>query len=568
MRKLIILVVILILVKQLLACGDTAVQGNENNDNQTNQNNNNGNQAQPVCGNGMLETGEQCDQGSQNSDTAPNACRTTCRTPYCGDGVIDEAEQCDGSNLVGNTCPSFGFTKGALTCSTDTCQFDTSGCSLCGNNQAEGTDDAQVQYEVCDGTDLRGQDCLSIGQAQGTLACQALTCTWDIQGCLGGGAVCGNNIVEQGEECDDGGQDNCDGCSSTCRFEVCGNGQQDCGEECDDGNGIDTDACTTVCTVARCGDGFVQAGEECDDGNNYNCDSCSNLCQLDTCGNGLVECAEQCDRGGEAADCDRDCTVPLCGDGLVNVLAGEECDDANQVDGDGCSVGCLVESGWYCNGEPSSCVTECGDGVVVGTEQCDDGNVDNLDGCASDCSVESGWDCMGQPSYCDQAGWIGDPCTAGSRQYNGGGIGWEVATGCDNVPITWPGAMRTCLFGPSLWSFYTTYQFTGGYCSLAVQKCETTVPETIDYCLSLEADYAAMISCPSGSVLVTDYWIEWLGTAFIKVCAKSCTAAGQGQCRENPDEFGDTDYECIDKAGVKFCYRPDNLSPNYTAVQF
>ncbi len=30
------------------------------------------------CGNGILQAGEDCDDGAANSDTAPNACRTNC----------------------------------------------------------------------------------------------------------------------------------------------------------------------------------------------------------------------------------------------------------------------------------------------------------------------------------------------------------------------------------------------------------------------------------------------------------------------------------------------------------
>ena len=55
----------------------------------------------PGCGNGILEPDEQCDDGADNSDSEPDACRTSCRTPICGDGVADANEQCDDGNEWG-----------------------------------------------------------------------------------------------------------------------------------------------------------------------------------------------------------------------------------------------------------------------------------------------------------------------------------------------------------------------------------------------------------------------------------------------------------------------------------
>jgi hypothetical protein len=48
---------------------------------------------------------------------------------------------------------------------------------VCGNGVAEGT-------EACDGTDLSGADCTTLGLAGGTLGCQA-TCAYDATGCTG-----------------------------------------------------------------------------------------------------------------------------------------------------------------------------------------------------------------------------------------------------------------------------------------------------------------------------------------------------------------------------------------------
>jgi cysteine-rich repeat protein len=56
-----------------------------------------------VCGDGTrVPTCEVCDDGAANSDTMPDACRTTCVLPRCGDGVTDGDEQCDDGNL--ETC--------------------------------------------------------------------------------------------------------------------------------------------------------------------------------------------------------------------------------------------------------------------------------------------------------------------------------------------------------------------------------------------------------------------------------------------------------------------------------
>jgi hypothetical protein len=59
----------------------------------------------------------------------------------------------------------------------------------------------------------------------------------------------------------------------------------------------------------------------------------------------------------------------VCGDGAKHQTA-EQCDDGNQIPGDGCSGECVVETGWTCEGSPSEC-RSCGDGVCsVGEDEC------------------------------------------------------------------------------------------------------------------------------------------------------------------------------------------------------
>jgi MYXO-CTERM domain-containing protein len=47
------------------------------------------------CGNGRIDLGEECDDASANSDSAPDACRANCVRASCGDGITDSAEACD-----------------------------------------------------------------------------------------------------------------------------------------------------------------------------------------------------------------------------------------------------------------------------------------------------------------------------------------------------------------------------------------------------------------------------------------------------------------------------------------
>ena len=58
----------------------------------------------------------------------------------------------------------------------------------------------------------------------------------------------------------------------------------------------------------------------------------------------------------------------VCGNGMID--AGEECDDGNSADGDGCSSTCTVESGYTCDAsEPSVCIDD--DECILGTDNCD-----------------------------------------------------------------------------------------------------------------------------------------------------------------------------------------------------
>ncbi len=102
--------------------------------------------------------------------------------------------------------------------------------------------------------------------------------------CDGPTFVCGNDVLEPGEQCDDGNRIPGDGCDENCMSELCGNGAIDGGEECDDGpdnSDTEPDACRTDCTLPRCGDDVVDSGEQCDDGSTTPGDGCDENCQIE-----------------------------------------------------------------------------------------------------------------------------------------------------------------------------------------------------------------------------------------------------------------------------------------------
>ena len=123
---------------------------------------------------------------------------------------------------------------------------------------------------------------------------------------------------------------------------ICGDGKINQDSETCDGESY----CREDCTY--CGDSIKNDGEECDAGPNGS-ESCTKDCKLIpppscVCGDNVInQSSETCD-GTDTPDgftCRADCTY--CGDCNVDASDGEECDDGNNVNGDGCSATCTKE---------------------------------------------------------------------------------------------------------------------------------------------------------------------------------------------------------------------------------
>ena len=212
----------------------------------------------------------------------------------------------------------------------------------------------------------------------------------------GPGPVCGDGVVDPGEECDDGpANGEMSACKLDCTAAFCGDGLVGPREACDDGNQVDDDECTNGCNLPACGDGILQPPEECDLGMaNDDTGECTLACLLPTCGDGFVQPGnlEQCDDGNlvDTDACVGPCVPAACGDGFLQ-QGVEQCDDGNDVNTDDCIATCESAT--------------CGDGFLQqGVEQCDDGNVVDGDGCPANCEL-----------FCHAIGY--DACPSGATQF-------------------------------------------------------------------------------------------------------------------------------------------------------
>ena len=353
----------------------------------------------------------------------------------------------------------------------------------------------------------------------------------------GAPASCGDGMLDEGEACDDGNDDNTDACLDTCELASCGDGYVGPGETCDDGNDIDDDACTNACVLTSCGDGVTQAPEECDDGDDDNSDACLNTCVNASCGDGHVRDGfEDCDDGNlsNTDDCLDTCVPASCGDGFVQDGV-EDCDDANLINTDACVDGCVPAS--------------CGDGhVQEGVEQCDDANMINTDTCVANCQQASCGDgYVGPGEGCDDGNNDNDDlCTnMCSLASCGDGI-VQPGEDCDDANADNTDAcLDTCVAAVC----------GDGFVQQGVEACDDANADNTDACL----DSCAVAGCGDGFVQQGVEDCDDANLSNTDACLNSCVLAtcGDGFVRQGVEDCDDANLSntdaCLDSCSDASC---------------
>lgn len=139
-------------------------------------------------------------------------------SPTCGNNVTESPEVCDGTDINSETCVTQGFSSGTLACLGNCSDYDTSACvaASCGDGNIDAGEQCDCDGGGCTAAELNNQTCVSRGYSTGTLSCSG-SCQFDETGCAN--FACQNGTLDPGEECDDNNSTEGDGCSSICEIE-------------------------------------------------------------------------------------------------------------------------------------------------------------------------------------------------------------------------------------------------------------------------------------------------------------------------------------------------------------
>jgi len=297
--------------------------------------------------------------------------------------------------------------------------------------------------------------------------------------------VCGNGVIERnytfsyrnplsgrlynfvGEDCEPPGSMvalNLTGnltnytCGVFCQPEICGNGIIDPGEQCDDHNRQNGDWCNEICQLERCGNGIIDFSEDCDDGNVNNLDGCSATCKFEKCGQAHVTPAgttaqilygQACQAPNTVADTQDQCFNEgsfsyefncHAGTPLIWTYLGTGCFSRQTTNSITSNCTTLTDSGntfcldpaqnfgFLCTGATIQASADtvcqrncpvCGDGIVeaLGAEDCDDGTIFATGNATEDLCIACRVSCACDPNplapcqgFCANEFSFGMPC--------------------------------------------------------------------------------------------------------------------------------------------------------------
>jgi cysteine-rich repeat protein len=223
-----------------------------------------------ACGNGVLDAGEQCDDGGT---TSGDGCTATCRREFCGDGVMQAllGEQCDdGGTAPGDGCSATCILEPTVRCAPDlliSCnQADTHA------NGGAGSTNVVPTY-ACWSFAMTGPEyayaVVPVETTMMTATLSNLTADLDLVVLRDDGAC----NPASGTACLTGGDTSVTwNAVAGQRYYLVVDG---------DSGATSSYSLTLLCNGVACGDGALEQGEECDDADTSGGDGCSNVCQLE-----------------------------------------------------------------------------------------------------------------------------------------------------------------------------------------------------------------------------------------------------------------------------------------------
>ncbi|CAD8193166.1 unnamed protein product [Paramecium pentaurelia] len=335
---------------------------------------------------------EVCIDGYYYESTLCNKCSNNCKT--CSN-QNDFCLSCNNNyNLINNQCIcGLGYYL-----QNDTCQKCKYPCIECSN------DTTCIQCAQIDKLSMSDQQtCIcqdgyywSISQC---LLCHlnCLTCQETSTKCLSCDLSLNKRL--QNNQCNCilnyylSDQNTCNSCDSeqgkviqSCKYKNCNDQVWTYGEDCDDGNQIQGDGCSN-CKIDKnyiCTNTIMQKSL-C-----YSCPQFCISCQQNSITN-QNECVK-CQSGyyldqNICQICDKQCKE--CETNPSNCTNCRFIQSASKK----CKL-CEYKQGYYSDYSTNTCYNKCGDSIIADSEQCDDGNQINGDGCNNKCLMEKNFICL------------------------------------------------------------------------------------------------------------------------------------------------------------------------------